>query len=136
MIRTLLGVLGVALALFPDRVLEWYEGVAFEAPEAATAKPWVPNAIRVEGILYALLCVTGGAAYAWLVRLVAAVGAVVAVVPRRYLDIGGRIAYEQPSELRWREEFVTAVRGLGVVCVALGLRALRNRGSGASDTEA
>lgn len=136
MIRALLSALGLVLALFPDRVLEWYEGVALEAPDAATAKPWVPNAIRAEGVLYALLCVTGGAAYAWFMRLVVAVGAVAAAVPKRYLDFGGRLAYERPSELQWREEFVTAVRGLGVLCVALGLRALRDRERGATDAGA
>ena len=125
MARYLLTALGAGMALFPNRILRGYERVAFENPDDAAAKPWLPAAIRAEGVLYVLLCAFGGAAYATFVRLVGVVGLVVACVPRRYLGWGGRLAYERPEELRWREGFVTAVRGLGVLLVALAIRRVR-----------
>ena len=131
MARYLLTALGAGMALFPNRILRGYERVAFENPDDAAAKPWLPAAIRAEGVLYVLLCAFGGAAYAAFVRLVGVVGLVVACVPRRYLGWGGRLAYERPEELRWREGFVTAVRGLGVLLVALAIRRVR-RGDGSN----
>lgn len=125
MARYLLTALGAGMALFPNRILRGYERVAFENPDDAAAKPWLPAAIRAEGVLYVLLCAFGGTAYAAFVRLVGVVGLVVACVPRRYLGWGGRLAYERPEELRWREGFVTAVRGLGVLLVALAIRRVR-----------
>jgi hypothetical protein len=128
MARYLLTALGAGMALFPNRILRGYERVAFENPDDATAKPWLPAAIRAEGVLCVLLCAFGGAAYATFVRLVGVVGLVVACVPRRYLGWGGRLAYERPEELRWREGFVTAVRGLGVLLVALAIQRVRASG--------
>lgn len=130
MIRTLLATLGAGMALFPNGILRGYERVAFENPDDATAKPWLPAAMRAEGVIYVLLCVLGGAAYSAFVRLAGGVGVVVACVPRRYLGWGGRLAYERPEDLRWREGFVTAVRGLGILLVALAVRRVR-RGDGA-----
>ncbi|WP_181693217.1 hypothetical protein [Natronomonas sp. LN261] len=123
--RILLAALGAGMTLFPDRILAAYERVAFENPDDADAKSWLPAAIRAEGALYVLLCVLGGAAYGWFVRLVGGVGAVVAVFPRRYLGWGGRLAYERPDDLRWRAGFVAAVRGLGVLLTLFAVRALR-----------
>ena len=131
MARYLLTALGVGMALFPNRILRGYERVAFENPDDAAAKPWLPAAIRAEGVLYVLLCAFGGTAYAAFVRLVGVVGLAVACVPRRYLGWGGRLAYERPEELRWHEGFVTAVRGLGVLLVALAIRRVR-RGDGSN----
>lgn len=124
--RALLAALGAAMALFPDRILEWYERIAFENPEDAVAKPWIRTAIRSEGVGYLLLGVVGGGAYAWMIRLLGAAGAIAFAAPERYLDWGGGLAYERPSDLRWREGFITGVRVLGAVCVLLAVRAVRN----------
>lgn len=121
MTRALLTALGAAMCLFPKRTLRGYERIAFENPDEATAKAWLPAAIRAEGVLYVLLAASGGAAYGAFVRLVGVVGAVVACVPRRYLGWGGRLAYERPGDLRWREGFVSAVRVLGVLLVAAAI---------------
>ncbi|MFQ3285351.1 MAG: hypothetical protein ACI9TI_002584 [Natronomonas sp.] len=125
MIRALLAALGASMTLFPNRILRGYERIAFEDPSEATAKTWLPTAIRTEGVLYVVLAVVGGTAYGAFVRLVGVVGAVVACVPRRYLGWGGRLAYERSGELRWREGFVTAVRGLGTLLVVLAIRSVR-----------
>jgi hypothetical protein len=134
MARILLAALGAVMALCPDRVLDRYEAVAFETPATVTAKPWLPSAIRTEGVLYVLLGALGGAAYAWFLRLVGAVGAIVAIAPERYLDFGGRIAYERPEALPWREEFATAARVLGIGCVLLAIRG-RRQSDGTDGTE-
>lgn len=126
MARVLLAALGAGMALFPNRLLRGYERIAFETPDDAAAKPWLPAAIRAEGALCVLLCVVGGAAYGAFVRLVGIVGLVAACVPRRYLGWGGRLAYERPEELRWRGGFVAAVRGLGFLLVALAIRSVRS----------
>lgn len=127
MTRILLAALGVVMALFPDRVLSGYERIAFEAPEKATTRSWIPGAIRAEGLAFALPGAVGGAAHAWLLRIIGVVGAFAAVAPRQYLALGGRVAYERATELQWRAGFVTVTRGLGVLCVALAIRAGRER---------
>jgi hypothetical protein len=134
MTRRLFAALGIVMALFPDRVLSGYERIAFEAPEEAAARAWIPGAIRGEGLAFALAGVMGGAAHAWLLRFLGVVGAFAAIAPRQYLALGGRVAYERSTEVRWRSGFVTAARGLGVLCVALAIRGRRER-AGTESTE-
>lgn len=135
MSRLLFGPLGLAIALAPRPILAAFESVALEEPEEATAKSWIVPAMQAEGAGYALVSLVGGRPYAWLMNLVGAVGAIVAVVPRRYLAFGAELAYEDPETVEWREEFVTGVRLLGAVLVVLALAAARGRRAG-DDTDA
>jgi hypothetical protein len=127
MSRVLFGALGVLLAAFPDRATDAYETLAFENPEEATPKGWLRPTVRAEGVAYALLAARGGRAYDRLSDVVGVFAALALCFPRRYLETGGRLVYEDADSLAWREEFVTAARVLGAVFFALSVRAYRRR---------
>ncbi|WIV68370.1 hypothetical protein [Natrialbaceae archaeon AArc-T1-2] len=127
MSRIAFGLLGSLIALFPADVLEAFERATLENPEESRPKSWLVSGIRAEGIGYVLVGVVGGKSYAWLMNLIGIVGVVVTLFPKRYLEVGGRLAYENSEDLEWREGFVTATRGIGVLCVLLALRAAKNR---------
>lgn len=123
MSRLLLGILGLVLAAVPDRVIETYESLAVDVPDDPTAKPWLPSVVRAEGIAAVAIALVGGRAYAWLIGLVGAVGAIAAAIPRRYLAFGARIGYDRPESIGWRDRFVPVVRAIGVGCVLLAVKA-------------
>ena len=136
MARLAFGPLGVVMALFPDAVLEAFEDVALENPEECTANPYIVPAIRAEGAVYALASVVGGRTYRWLLGIGGVAGVVVALFPDRYLEFGAELAYENPEDVAWNDDFVTAVRVLGVVLVLLALNAARPRGDGTDEEPA
>ena len=125
--RTLLTVLGIVMALFPDRVTDWYQRIAFEDPEAAVGKEWLPAAVRAEGLVVGLLALVGGRGYAWLLNLMGLAGGIVVLFPKEYLDWGARVAYRNPEEIEWVDWFPTVARGLGVLYVVGSLREYRRR---------
>jgi len=127
MARTLLAGLGIVMALFPDRVTDWYQRIAFEDPEAAVGKDWLPAAVRAEGLVIGLLALVGGRGYAWLLNLIGVAGGVVLLFPREYLDWGAGVAYRNPEEIEWVDWFPTLARGLGVLYVVGSLRAYKRR---------
>ncbi|MEA1932301.1 MAG: hypothetical protein U9O06_12245 [Euryarchaeota archaeon] len=129
MVRTLLVGLGIVMTLFPDRVTDWYQRIAFENPEAAVGNSWLGSAVRVEGLLIALCSLTGGRGYAWLLNLMGLAGGVAVLFPRQYLDWGARVAYQNPEEIEWTGWFPTVARGLGVCYVVGSLRDYRRRHS-------
>jgi hypothetical protein len=134
MSRTLFGILGALLAAFPDRAVDAYETLAFENPEEATPKGWLRPTVRAEGIAYVLVAAVGGRAHDRLMDITGVFAALALCFPRRYLETGGRLVYEDADSLAWREEFVTAARVLGAVFLALSVRAYRKR-SDADDGE-
>ncbi len=133
MARSLFGLLGAVVALFPAGARGAYEAIALENPGAVEPKPWLDAGIRAEGILYVLASVAGGRAYAWLLNVAGVAGALAALFPRQYLETGATLAYEDADALEWREGFVTAVRGIGVLLVLLALGARRTRSDHGDD---
>lgn len=129
MARTLLAALGVIMALFPDRVTDWYQRIAFENPEAAVGKDWLPSAVQAEGLVVGLLALVGGRSYGWLLNLMGIAGGIVVIFPKRYLDWGMRVAYRNPEEIEWTSRFPTLARGLGILYVVGSLRAYKRRHS-------
>jgi hypothetical protein len=127
MSRALFGILGTFLAAFPDRTVDLYETLAFENPEEATPKGWLGPTVRAEGIAYVLVAVVGGRVYDRLLDVVGVFAALALCFPRRYLETGGRLVYEDADSLAWREEFVTAARVLGAVFLVLSVWAYRKR---------
>jgi len=125
MSRVVFGLLGVVLALFPERSLAAYEGFAIENPDECDRKAWIVPAVRAEGLVFALCSLTGERAYARLLNLVGAAGAIALLFPRQYLDFGANLGYEQPGAVEWTDRFVTAVRGLGALSLILALRAAK-----------
>lgn len=136
MVRVAFGLLGIVMALVPERVLSVYEELALEEPEECTAESWLVPAIRAEGVVYALASLAGGRAYAWLLNVAGAFGALALLFPRRYLDVGAEIVYEDPGDVAWNDRFVTAVRGLGALLVVLALREARARRGGDDEESA
>jgi hypothetical protein len=127
MSRALFGVLGALVAVIPDRVIQIYETIAFENPEEATPKGYLRPAVRAEGVVYVLVALLDGRAYDRLMDVVGVFGALALCFPRRYLETGGRLVYEDADTLKWREEFVTVTRVLGAVFLGLSTRACLNR---------
>jgi len=127
MSRALFGVLGALVAVIPDRVIQIYETIAFENPEEATPKGYLRPAVRAEGVVYVLVALLDGRAYDRLMDVVGVFGALALCFPRRYLETGGRLVYEDADALQWREEFVTVTRVLGAVFLSLSTRACLNR---------
>ena len=125
--RILLTGLGIVMALFPDRVTDWYQRIAFENPEAAVGKSWLTSAVRAEGLVIALLGLVGGRGYAWLLNLMGLAGGVVVLFPKRYLDWGTGVAYKNHEAIEWAGWFPTVARGLGVLYVVESLRDYRRR---------
>ena len=130
MSRTLFGLLGALLVAFPKRVIRVYESLAFEDPEAATAKGYLVPTVRAEGLAYVLVAAVGGRAYDRLLDVVGVFAALALCFPQQYLETGGRLVYEDADALGWRDGFVTAARVLGAVFLALSVRAYRQRSDG------
>jgi hypothetical protein len=127
MSRALFGILGVFLALLPERVARAYETAAFENPEACTAKEYLVPVIRTEGVVFALVSLAGGRAYDRLMDVTGIAGALALCFPRRYLETGASLVYEYSDALEWRGKFVTVARVLGAAFLALWIRAYRTR---------
>lgn len=127
MARTLFGLFGIGMALFPDRFLETYERLALENPEEADAREWVSPMVRGEGLLAVALSLLGGRGLAAYAGATGIVGLLAALFPERYARAGFAIAYEDAEELEFREGFLTAVRVLGAFAVLLAIRIRRRR---------
>ena len=126
MVRVIGGLLGVLLALFPERCLETYESVAIENRDECSRRSWIVPAVRVEGVGFLLASLLGGQAYARLLDIVGLAGSVALVAPQRYLRFGGRVGYTGTGPVEWNRRFVTAVRIIGALVLAA---AVRNRAS-------
>ena len=127
MIRPLLGLGGIVLALAPARVIEVYEHLAMENPDESTPKGWVAPAIRAEGVFLAILALTGGRAYAAVLKFVGAVGVAAFVCPRQYAEFGFGMAWDRSDSIEWKSGFFGVVRVLGVFSVFLAYLALRGQ---------
>ncbi|WP_207891120.1 hypothetical protein [Natrarchaeobius oligotrophus] len=135
MSRLLFGAVGVLVALAPNAVIDAYEAVALENPHDCTAKPWLEPAVRAEGVVYALAGLAGGRSYAWVMNVAGVAGLVAALAPKRYLEFGAAVAYENGDEVVWKDGVTTAVRVLGAAFVVLAVRAAAGRRDGESATE-
>lgn len=125
--RFTFGFLGLVLALFPERVVESYEELAFENPEECAAKGWIVPGTRAEGLAFAVFSLIGGKGYAWLMNLTGAAGVVALLFPKRYLDFGTELAYERPEAVEWKDGFVDLTRFLGALYVLLAIEAFKRR---------
>lgn len=130
MARTVVGLLGVITAVAPDRIVDLFETVAVENPEDLTVRSWFAPAIRIEGVLIAIVCLAGGRAYAGMMAITGAFGALLLFVPRLYLRAAGALVYERPEEIEWSDRIVNGLRAIGVLYVLLGLRTLWKRRRG------
>ncbi|AQL41314.1 hypothetical protein BV210_00660 [Halorientalis sp. IM1011] len=127
MLRTLIGVLGVVTALFPDEIVALFETLAIAEPGEGTTRSWVNPGIRMEGILIAVISLLGGRSYGWTMNVTGAFGAIVLVFPDLYRKVAVTLLYERPDSIEWNERFTTGLRIIGAVYVLLAAIAYKNR---------
>jgi hypothetical protein len=127
MIRPVIAFLGGLAALLPDRMIDIFETVAIENPDECAIKPWIDAGIRTEGVLVIAASLIGGRAYAWMMNLTGAFGAVVVVSPQLYRRFATTLLYENPDSVEWNDRATTGVRIIEVVYVLLALKALTKR---------
>ncbi len=123
MSRALFASLGALLIVFPRRIVDAYEQLTQTGSEETTRKPWVVTVSRIEGGILLIASLLGGRAYLGMMQVIGAFGAMAASKPRRYLDWGTRMAYDQPETVEWEPRFVQLVRWLGITYVLLAIHA-------------
>lgn len=120
--------IGLCTIVAPDRFVASAERVAFENPDAGRLRSQTLPIARLKGLL---VCVAiwrrwrVGSARTPL----AALGVVLALVPRTALDAGLTLAYENPADLAVKPWVVPAARLLGAWYLTVGLFARRAGGS-------
>jgi hypothetical protein len=129
MLRAVVGVLGIATVLFPDRILDVFETVAIENPDEATTKSWIESGIRTEGIVVTIVTLVGGRAYARMVDLTGVFGAIVLLSPRQYRRFALTLLYEHPDEVAWNHRFTDGIRIIGALYVLFAIRSFLKRRS-------
>lgn len=128
MLRMLLSVIGMAMVWIPRRIIETAESVAFENPEDASLRGWTIPMARLEGIVY-LLLVRRTRFLSGIIGLVIGLfGSAAVVSPRRYLDFGLSLAYENPDDITVKPWVIPLTRVLGLVAVMLTMVSLRGEG--------
>lgn len=127
MARVLVGILGVLAALFPDRMVDVFESVAVDNPEECSTRGWLESGIRAEGVLVVAASLVGGRAYAWLLNLTGAFGAVLVLFPQVYRELATSLVYDRPEDVEWNERFTEGVRAVGVLYLLLAIRAYAKR---------
>lgn len=127
MLRGLLRLWGLVVLLVPRRVVDAFEPIAFENPEDARLRAWSLPIARLEGILFVLLAGRddGGDLLATFFTLV---GIPAVIAPRRYLEWGLSIAYENPEDVEVRSWVLPFTRALGAIYLLIALRGWRSRG--------
>ncbi|MDG5818167.1 hypothetical protein [Natronococcus sp. A-GB7] len=125
MLRAIVGVLGVVAALVPEKTIQLFERFALEEPGDRPLEPRARTVIRAEGVLTMGATLLGGAAYARLLKLTGAFGAVLLLFPGVYQRFAARLLYGDPEAVEWNEAFADRARLIGVSYLLLGARALQ-----------
>lgn len=127
MLRSLLRLWGLVVLLVPRRVVDAFEPIALANPDEARLRAWSIPIARLEGILFVLLAGRddGGDLIATFFTLV---GIPALLAPRRYLEWGLLIVYENPEEVDVRSWVVPFTRVLGGLYLLIALREWRSRG--------
>lgn len=127
MTRLSVGLFGVVMALFPDRIRTAYEQFALKNPDECVRKPSYGPAIRVEGLVLAVTSLIGGRPFAWLMNLLGVAGVFAMFFPTRSLKLSSTVTFENPEEIEWRDGFSTVIRGFGALYVGLAVGAFLER---------
>jgi hypothetical protein len=127
MAQTFVGLLGVFAALFPDRMIDVFEGLAVDNPGECSRTPWIRSGIRAEGVVVAAAGLIGGRPYARLMDLTGLFGAIVLLFPRLYREIAGALLYEEPDAVEWDDRLDGRVRLIGALYVLLAIGAFGRR---------
>lgn len=116
---------GLLHVVAPRRIVDLAERLAFENPDAGRLHPWTLPLARLEGLAFAVLAARRVGLSEPLKAPIALLGFMLAAIPRRMLEYGLAIAYENPDDLAVKSWVVPAARVLGVVYVLLALVPMR-----------
>lgn len=125
MLRTLLSVIGVVLLSIPRTVVETAEAAAFENPADARLRSWTIPIARLEGIAYLLLVRRKGVLSGVAGVILGLFGSAAAIVPRRYLEFGLSLAYENPDDITVNSWVLPMTRVFGLVALVVTVVSLR-----------
>ncbi|WP_336036954.1 hypothetical protein [Halobacterium yunchengense] len=127
MLERLFAAVGVAEILFPEAVVEFGERLAAADAGALERKPWVVAAARAEGVLWLFFAWRSERAFSAFKLFLGAVGAALALAPRRFVDWSTALGYENPEDVEWRSWTYPLTRAVGVLYALVGLREWRRR---------
>ncbi|MFP8958271.1 hypothetical protein ACLI4Y_16250 [Natrialbaceae archaeon A-CW3] len=125
MLRTLLAIIALLMVSTPRRIVKTAEAVAFENPEGAILRGWTIPIARLEGIGYLLLVRRTGFLSGVVGVVFGLFGSAAAVVPRRYLDFGLSLAYENPDDITVKSWVIPMTRILGISAFTLTVVSIR-----------
>ncbi|MDS0474546.1 hypothetical protein [Natrinema sp. 1APR25-10V2] len=128
MLRMLLSAIGLVMVAIPRRIVENAETLAFENPEDAILRGWTIPMARLEGIGFLLLIRRTGFLSGVVGVVIGLFGSMAVVAPRRYLDFGLSLAYENPDDIAVKSWVLPVTRLLGIT--ALVLTVVSQRGEG------
>lgn len=128
MLRTLLSIIGLVMMAIPRRVIEAAETVTFENPEDAILRGWTIPMARLEGIGYLFLVSRIGFFSGVAGVIFGLFGSIAAVTPRRYLDFGLSLAYENPDDITVKSWVIPGTRVIGITALVLTVVSLRSEG--------
>jgi len=123
MVRTLSALYGILVLLVPQRVISVWEGVAFEETGNAELRSWVVTIARLEGLVF-LVSAIRDEEPSTLQSVLGLFGSVALLAPRRYLDVGLALAYENSDDLAVKSWMIQVTRLFGLVFL---VNAIRNR---------
>ena len=126
MLRTVLSIVAFVMVASPRRVVEAAEAAAFENPEDARLRGWTIPIARLEGIGWLLLIRRTGFLSGAVGMVFGLIGSVAAVAPRRYLEFGLSLAYENPDDITVKSWVLPMTRVLGVAALVLTGVSLRD----------
>lgn len=129
MLRAVVSAIGLLMISIPRRIVDTAERLAFEDPETATLRGGTISIARLEGIGYLLLVRRTGFLSGVLGVIVGLVGSAAAVAPRRYLEFGLALAYENPEDITVKSWVLPWTRVLGLSALVLTIASLRNDGA-------
>ncbi|ELY46046.1 hypothetical protein [Natronorubrum sulfidifaciens] len=125
MIRALAIGVGLLEAVFPRRLIDAGERLAFDTPETGRLQPWTVPMARLEGLVFVWLLARKGGGLDALRAPLGVVGVAMALSPRAVVAFALEVAYENPDDLECKPWVVPATRLLGAVYVVAGLFAGR-----------
>lgn len=128
MLRTFLSIIGIVMVSVPRRLVETAEYVAFENPDEAILRDWTIPMARLEGIGYLLFVrptrfVSDGGGL-----VIGLFGWAAVIMPRRYLDFGLSLAYENPDDIDVKPWVIPVTRALGIGALVVTVVSLRDDG--------
>ncbi|APX97626.1 hypothetical protein [Natronorubrum daqingense] len=112
---------GLFVAVVPNPFVETVERLAFENADVGRRRPWTVPIARLKGAVFCLLLVRSPHSIRALSGPLAALGFVLAVLSRRALEVGLRVAYENPDDLEVKPWVLPTARVLGASYVAVAL---------------